>query len=277
MLRSLFSSRPARPATPRPSRSTYCFLGTRAVALTHSGMKIFLDVRDIGMTPHIALSGEWERAVEDTLRRLLKPGAKVVEVGANMGYHTLAMAQFVGAGGHVHAFEANPRVLALLRDSVTVNGFNERVTVHAAAAVAAPGPIAFAVHPQNIGSGHVALTETQASYSERFEARGVRIDDLLGALPAADLMRLDCEGSEPQALRGAEALIRRSPGLVMVMEWDAGMLSAREELAGFEAWLRDLGLVHVQQIMPDGLRRLEAGSLAGLAHADLVLSRHPLG
>lgn len=277
MLRSLFSSRSAGSHGPRPSRSTYCFLGTRAVALTHAGLKIFLDVRDIGMTPHIALSGEWERPVENLLRRLLKPGAQVVEVGANMGYHTLTMAQVVGEAGHVHAFEANPRVLALLRDSVTLNGFSGRVTVHGAAAVATAGPVAFAAEPQNIGSGHVALSNTTSSYSERFEARGVRIDDVLAGLPAADLMRLDCEGSEPLALRGAEALIRRSPDLVMVTEWDAPMIASREEPAGFEAWLRGLGLGHVQQIMPEGLRGLAPGSLSDIPHADLLLSRRPVG
>ncbi|MGK7869240.1 FkbM family methyltransferase [Falsiroseomonas sp. E2-1-a20] len=273
MLRRLFSS---RPVAPRVARSTYCFLGTRAVALTHSGLKIFLDVRDIGMTPHIALSGEWERQVENLLRRLLRPGAQVVEVGANMGYHTLAMAQVIGDAGHVHAFEANPRVLALLRDSVTVNGFNGRVTVHGAAAVASAGPVAFAAHPQNIGSGHLAQADTVASYSERFEARGVRIDDVLAGLPAADLMRLDCEGSEPLALRGAEALIRRSPDLLMMTEWDAPMIAVREDPAGFEAWLRGLGFDHVQQIMPDGLRLLAPGNLPDIPHADLLLSRRPI-
>ncbi|MGK7861078.1 FkbM family methyltransferase [Falsiroseomonas sp. E2-1-a4] len=277
MFRRLFPSRPG-PTRPAPaSRNTYCFLGNRAVALTHSGLKIFLDVRDVGMTPHIALSGEWERHVERLLRRLLKPGAQVVEVGASMGYHTLAMAQAVGATGHVHAFEANPRVLALLRDSVAVNGFDGRVTVHAAAALAEPGRIAFAVHPAHIGSGHVALAETVAGYPERFEARGVRIDDALAELPAADLMRLDCEGSEPQALRGAEALIRRSPDLLMVTEWDIHMMGAREDVGAFEAWLRDLGLVYVQEITPGGLKPLAEGSLAGLTHADLLLSRRPLG
>lgn len=275
MFRRILPRVPA--ARPQSSgRSTYCFLGDRAVALTHSGMKIFLDVRDVGMTPHIALSGEWERNVERLLRRLLAPGAQVVEVGSSMGYHTLAMAQAIGAEGHVHAFEANPRVLSLLRDSVSVNGFEGRISVHAAAALAEPGRIAFAVHPAHIGSGHVALAETVVGYPERFEANGVRIDDVLADLPAVDLMRLDCEGSEPQALRGAEALIRRSPNLVMVTEWDATMMGAREDVAGFEAWLRDLGLVHVQEITPAGLRPLSAGSLGGILHADLVLSRQPL-
>ncbi|OYW08811.1 MAG: hypothetical protein B7Z53_04125, partial [Rhodospirillales bacterium 12-71-4] len=73
-----------------------------------------------------------------------------------------------------------------------------------------------------------------------------------------------------------EALIRRSPGLVMVTEWDAHMMGARGEIAGFEAWLRDQGLVHAQEVTPDGLRPLAPGSLAGIAHADLLLSRRPI-
>jgi FkbM family methyltransferase len=241
VLRRIFSPRPAPARVAQAARTTYCFLGNRAVALTHSGLKIFLDVRDVGMTPHIALNGEWERQVERLLRRLLKPGAQVVEVGASMGYHTLAMAQAVGAEGHVHAFEANPRALSLLRDTITVNGFGDRVTVHADAALAEPGTVAFAVHPQHVGSGHVALAEMVAGYPERFEARGVRIDDALATLPAADLMRLDCEGTEPQALHGAEALIRRSPRSVPghgVGRDDDGRAHRRGGLRGLAAGAR---------------------------------------
>lgn len=270
---------PPPPPTPPPPRSTYAYLGgDRAVTRTHDGRVLLLDTRDLGMTPHIALSGTWERAVEDTVVRLLRPGAAVVEVGANLGYHTLAMAGAVGPGGRVHAFEPNPRLLPLLAASVALNGFEARVRIHAAAAAEAPGTTQLLVHPDHAGSGHLAVPGGAPGYDERHEVALVRIDDAIGPdLPAADLIRLDCEGAEPLALRGAEALIRRSPALVIVTEWSVAMMQARADVPGFVAWLQSLGFARAWRIEAEGHTPLDIAALPGLPHCEIVLARAPLG
>ncbi|PWS34044.1 hypothetical protein DFH01_27330 [Falsiroseomonas bella] len=261
-----------------PSRPPCCYLGDqRALAVTGGGHKIFLDTRDVGLTPHIALDGIWEVHIEKLVRRLLRPAATVVEVGANMGYHTLSMAEAVGPTGRVHAFEANPRMVALLRDSIAVNGYDDRVTLHLLAAMDAPGSLSFATHPSHAGSGYVVRGVPAADFTEHVTVEGARIDDRLPDLPEVDLFRLDCEGSEPPALRGAEGLLRRSRDAVIVTEWGSGMMSRHGPVAEHEAWLGGLGFVHCLEVDSQGsLHRRELGTLSDVVLADLVFSRRPL-
>ncbi len=255
-------------------RGGWCYLGDSVgVALTHFGRKIFLPGADFGMTPNIALHGRWEPHVEQTLRALLKPGMQVAEVGANVGFHTLVMAEAVGATGHIHAFEPYPKVARLLRHTLRINRFAERVTLHEAAALHEAGEMTFAVDPDHAGSAHLAIPVALPDYSERFTVPALRLDDVLAELPALDLLRMDAEGTEGLALIGAQALIERSPRLVVIAEWSPAMLAPRGDVAELTAWLVSLGF-RFRRIERDGLlTEITAADLPGLAHCDLVMSR----
>jgi FkbM family methyltransferase len=265
--------RPRKP--PAPPRSSYCYLGdNRALALTHRGDMIYLDTRDLGMTPHIALHGTWEDEVEAALARLVKPRQRIIEVGANMGYHTVAMARAIGTGGALHAVEANPQALDLLRATMTVNGLNEVVTVHPMAALDSAGEVEFAADPSHIGSGHWALPTGQQNYSTRFTVPAVTLDALLlERLGRADLLRMDAEGSEPQVLRGAEQLIANSPNLRIITEWSPAMMVARTDIAALVAWLDGQGFRFWRIGQLGRLEPVPARHLVALSHCDLVMSR----
>ncbi len=259
-----------------PPRSTYCYLGNdRALALTHQGHKIYLDTRDIGITPHIAIHGCWELEVEMALARLMKPRQRVIEVGANMGYHTLAMAQAIGPGGDLHAIEANPRALALLRDTLAVNGFAEMTTVHAVAALDQAGEVTFDANPHHIGSGHWGLPAAEArGYTNSFTVPAVTLDGLLlERMGRVDLLRMDAEGSEPQVLRGAEQLILNSPNIRIVTEWSPGMMQVRTDIPALVAWLEGMGFRFWRIGAQGRLEPVPGRHLVALTHCELVMSR----
>ena len=266
---------PASARAARMRREGYCYLGGhRALALTHRGQKIFLDTRDIGLTPHIAMHGIWELEVEMVLERLLRPGQTVAEVGSNMGYHTLAMAAMLGPAGHLHAFEASPDVLPLLRATLMVNGLLQRVTVHPKAAHDHSGTLEFSRDPEHIGSGHWSLPAESANYSRRSTVPCVTLDAALGdSVPELHLLRMDAEGSEPQVLRGAEALIRRSPELRIVSEWSPPMMARRADLRRLTGWLDGLGFRFWRIGAEARLEPVPAEALPGLPHCDLVMAR----
>ncbi|WP_149536186.1 FkbM family methyltransferase [Siccirubricoccus phaeus] len=274
MLRWLGRAESPVPPLPARRRETYCYLGDhRALTVTHRGHKIFLDTNDIGMTPHIALDGVWEREVELLLGRLLRPGARAAEVGANMGYHTLAMAEAVGAAGHVHAFEANPAVLPLLRATLAVNGLATRVTVHPEAALEAEGVVEFTSDPAHIGSGHLAVPGEAANYSRRVSVQAVTLDAALARAGPFDLLRMDAEGTEPQVLRGAAALLRESPDLVIVTEWSAPMMAVRSDLGGMIGWLAELGFGFWWLGAEARLEPVARDALPALPHGEVVIAR----
>ncbi len=258
-----------------PPRNSYCYLGeNRAVALTHRGDMIYLDTRDIGLTPHIALHGTWEPNVGTVLRRLLKPRQHVVEVGANMGFHTITMARAIGPGGKLHAFEANPQVLELLDSTMRVNGLSKIVRLHPEAALDQPGMVEFAADPRHIGSGHWVQTGAIGTYTNRFQVPATTLDAaLLDRLGRVDLLRMDAEGSEPQVLRGAEGLIAASPNLTIVTEWSPTMMRARADLPSLVAWLEASGF-RFWRISDQGeLHPLRGHHLTALTHCELVISR----
>jgi len=252
----------------------WCYLGDGVgVALTHFGRKIFLPGADFGVTPDIALHGQWEPHVERTLRQILKPGMRVVELGANVGFHTLVMAEAVGAAGHIHAFEPYPRVARLLRQTIAINRFADRVSIHEVAALHAAGEVVFAVDPTQAGSAHLAIPVALPEYSEHFTVQAVRLDDALADLPAIDLLRMDVEGAEGLAMIGAEALMARSPNLMVLAEWAPNMLAARGDVAELATWLGALGF-RFQRIARNGtLSDVAATDLPAIPHAELLMTR----
>ena len=99
-----------------------------------SRYKLLLDTRDRGFAAHVLLDGYWEMWLTIFMCRHIQPGMVVIDVGANFGYYTVLMADLVGPEGHTFAIEPNPVVAALLRQSVTLNGFRSRTSIVEAAA-----------------------------------------------------------------------------------------------------------------------------------------------
>jgi len=261
------------------------FLGDRVLAVTHRRDVIYLAPLDVDLTPPIILHGKWEPHVEDTIVASLRPGDTVIDVGANVGYHTLAMAAAVGPDGRVHAFEANPEVMRLLKATMFVNGFSTwkgdgRVCLYESAVLDNPGTITLASAPGHYGSGHV-INEMPSSdygpaYSTRVEVPAVTLDAVLGdAVGPVDLIHMDIEGSEPLALRGAQKIIDRSPQITIITEWSPAMMSTRADVGEYVAWLADRGF-RFWLIDPDAkLTELDPSAVAVLPHCDLLLSRGP--
>ena len=255
---------------PRPN---FVPLGEYAVARTWRGDRLFLSARDLGMTPYIATSGKWEPGLERLLGRLLRPGQVVVECGANVGYHTLAMGHAVGPAGRIHAFEAHPRVAMLLARTIGMAGFADRVTLHEQAVADRPGTLRFLADPYNTASGHLAWEGSSALYSEAYDVAAVRLDDVLAELPRTDLLRMDIEGAEGLALLGATELLRRSPGVRIVTEWDPVQMRARSDVAVVADRLASAGF-RAAVIGRDGTTRpIEMATLPGLSMANLLLTR----
>src|ERR1700759_4504087 len=70
------------------------------------------------------LYGEWCDFEIQLLSRFINPGDTVVDVGANIGTHTVAFANLVGAGGVVPAFEPQRRLFQMLSGNVALNALD---------------------------------------------------------------------------------------------------------------------------------------------------------
>jgi FkbM family methyltransferase len=258
-------------------RPVSVFLGDRILTLTHRGNIIYLSPGDNDLTPWIALYGKWEPHVENTLLASLRPGDTVIDIGANVGYHTLVMANGVGSGGQIHAFEANPEAMRLLRATMSLNAFGW-IRLYEKAVLDRSGTFTLASDPDHFGSGHV-ITDREssdygASYSKRVEVAAVTLDaELAHQVGTVDLIHMDIEGSEPLALRGGQALIERSPNIKIITEWSVGMMGARADVGEYVAWLVKLGFDFWLIEPATGLTKIEPSATLTLPHCDLMLSR----
>lgn len=211
-----------------------------------SGHKIYVDSRDVSIASHLMIDGCWEPWVAGVLMPLVKPGMRVCDIGANFGYYTLLMASAVGAGGRVWSVEANPRMIGLLKKSISVNGFNRRVTLIEAAAWDSEDTLDFVVNDEMSGGGRVRKPGARASVG-RMSVAARPLDALIDG--PLDVIKIDVEGAEERALNGMAKAIDASPGLAIVMEYYAPAFTdpvaffARFAAQGFSA----------QAIRPQGL------------------------
>ncbi len=195
----------------RFNRPSFVNLGRYSVTINRDGRMIFLMSEDLSLTPSLALTGVWEVRVVSVLRRLLRPGDLVVEGGANIGCHTLVMAKAIGPSGRLYAFEPLPDLFPLLQLNLGSTGRKHyaEVELRNLALLDHEGPIEMLLDPLFLGSGHLAIPHASHNYSRRISAQSTTIDAALteeGTRPVS-LIRLDIEGSEILALRGAEETI----------------------------------------------------------------------
>ena len=77
----------------------------------------------------IKSGGVFEPEVVETAKAYMRPGSTVLDIGANFGQMSVLFSRFVGAGGQVHSFEADPFVYELLQKTLAANNC-QNVTAH---------------------------------------------------------------------------------------------------------------------------------------------------
>jgi FkbM family methyltransferase len=161
--------------------------------------------------------------------RLLRPGDKVLDLGAHIGTFALPVAAL---GCRVLAVEASPENFALLRSAAQRNGLGDLEVLHAAVAGRA-GTVRFAPN------GPHGQADIARSGQDTIEVTAVAVDELLAARSWGDvhLVKIDIEGSEPQALIGMTELLTRPDAPPILIE------SNGHTLAHYGATTHDLRAV----------------------------------
>lgn len=253
----------------------YAFLGDGiGVARTHRGHRIFLSTRDFSQSPAIILDGEWERHIEDEVLRHVKPGGTVVEVGANFGYHTLAMAEKLGPKGRLYAVEANPEVFELLRWTIDNNGFTGRTKLFAHAATDRQCELTFRFVRNAIGGGHIT-DRKEDDGAVYIQVPGRPLDETLADISGVDLLRMDAEGAESLILKGAVGLMARSPNMTIITEWAPGFIRSRGDDPGQMVKLLTERGYSASIITGSGVEAVPMDSLLNIDHCELLFSKKP--
>jgi FkbM family methyltransferase len=156
--------------------------------------------------------GEFSALEMDLLKQLCAPGHCVIEVGANVGAHTVGLARLVGTTGRVLAFEPQRLVFQTLCANLAINSV-ENVECYWAAVgpentvVVVPEPSPH--EPYNFGG--VSLLGA----SKGCRVVCVMLDNFV-ELPRVNLLKIDVEGMEADVIRGGAALIKRHKPILYV-------------------------------------------------------------
>lgn len=251
----------------------YAYLDPRTALTTlHDGQLIFVDPLDEQLTPSIVAYGRWESWIERAICGLVKPGDRVIEVGANVGYHTLIMSALIGPTGRLDAFEANPQLARLLRRSVACSGRADSVMVHEQIVADRAGVMQFYVSDRYGGAGNLVDHGWDiGSDTQVVEREAVRLDDLYEG-QSVDFIRIDTEGAELLILNGALGLLRRCPTIKLCIEWSIGMMGARGDLPGLVAALDEMQF-RFWRVEVSGLAAMTVAELLAAPHCEVVIAR----
>lgn len=156
----------------------------------------------------------WNPEEYAALKAEVRPGATVLDIGANVGAYSLLFATWAGETGRVYSFEPAPGARTGLMRHLALNGLADRVTVQPQAVSDRISKSPF------MGAG--------ASGDNRLLKAGVRgaiivptltIDDFCVASSITpDVIKIDIEGGELAALRGARRTIHETPALALFVE-----------------------------------------------------------
>ena len=161
------------------------------------------------------------------VRRLLRPGDHVLDVGANVGFFTLIAAARVGPGGRVAAVEPIPHNVGVLKENLRLNGFGQ-VTVTQAAAGDHAGEIRLGLdHPDPRETG-VSGHYTEGGARDALTVPLVTVDELLRGRPRLRLAKIDVEGSEPRVLAGMAETLAADPPDALLMEINPRALARQD-------------------------------------------------
>jgi FkbM family methyltransferase len=171
---------------------------------------------------YVAYKAYADRAERDLLSKILFQGAVVADVGANIGIYSRFLSRCVGPGGLVHSFEPSGDNFARL-SAATDDLSNVRCTQ--------------AVVGERSGDCKLYISDElnvdHRAYSAGGDSRRtvstqmVALDDYFKPGERLDLIKMDVQGYELHALRGAQRVLRENRDIKLLLElWPAGLEQA---------------------------------------------------
>ena len=193
--------------SPKENPATLLLEGkyTRLRRTRHGLMQYFIHDRYVGNS--LDLLGEFSESEVALFSEVIDPGDVVVEVGANIGSHTVFLGKAVGEQGRVLAFEPQRHVFQVLNTNIALNEQWHVETYHCGLG-SKPGKMAVRNYrfdeKRNMGGLSLLPSSTELLH-EKVDIR--TLDSF--SLQKLALLKVDVEGMEREVLEGAKDTILR--------------------------------------------------------------------
>lgn len=165
--------------------------------------------------------GRWEDHLRAYIQYFVKPGDICVDIGANVGFHTVTMAHSCGSDGKVYAFEPATVTFPRLVDNINLNPELKKLVVPEKMGLSSTsGMLKLYASGDLLGNCYMG-----EEYNEKLWNRGTpedfelcivtTLDEYLPAAVPVSFMKIDVEGMELDVLRGAERILRQHKPIVV--------------------------------------------------------------
>lgn len=239
-----------RPAWQRCTRTLWALrskmLSRRPIAF-EAGKQTFAMVAK-GQIAELIWRGRFEMSERNFAAGEIKPGMRVMNIGANTGLYTIIASKMAGPDGMVHAFEPASKTFGLLKQNIELNGCNN-VVANNLALSNFQGQLALnrdPLHPSFDGHFFVSrMAEVSAGLPAPMEIVScTTLDEYWrdvcgGIIKTVDFIVIDVEGAELLVFEGALRTIEASPNLVMLME-------CTQHIQETQALLHNFGFAYYQ-------------------------------
>ena len=180
----------------------------------YAGIQIAIDGAEPGIG-RVIERGEYEPHMLAFFQRTLRPGMTMVDIGANIGLFSLLAAKLVGENGRVYSIEPRGENARLLLHSATLNNFNN---IHLLPTAVGESN-GYSLYRTHVGGNGSLLTKPDADFKVASILHPTcqvvplaRLDSLITG--PVDVIKIDIEGAEAMALRGAMEIIRTQRPLI---------------------------------------------------------------
>lgn len=181
--------------------------------------KIIIDpVHNCVVDAEIEQSGFWENGVCKAIMKYLPNNGVFLDIGTNIGYHSLLVASYLQGKGEVYSFEPLPRLFKQFTDSIALNGFTNIIPNNVGLAEK-DGEHTIFLREENIaGSSLFNFTDKIDNFiaAEQEVIQLKKLDTFLPHLTHVDVIKIDVEGYEYEALQGAKELLTKSHPIIFM-------------------------------------------------------------
>ncbi|MSP42163.1 MAG: FkbM family methyltransferase [Alphaproteobacteria bacterium] len=194
--------------------------GTWVMFELPGGLKLWIDLGDVGVSLE-CMAGRYEIAETRFILDNLKEGDTFLDIGANIGWFAVQAAAKTGAKGRIIAIEPRTQTGAYLARSLQANGFMDRSEVHHCAAGAQAGRVSIVWNGEAGNPGGTWSLPDKQMLQEfredcfRTEEVPVQTVDAVVGDRRVDMIKIDIEGAEGLALRGAMKTLSQSRPVIL--------------------------------------------------------------
>ena len=163
---------------------------------------------------YLILTGEYEPAETDFIKKYVKPGMLVFDLGANIGWFTMILSKLVGNSGHVYSFEPDPDYFQTLKENVQLNHLTN-VSLFQMGVSNTSGVGNFSLNKE---FGTLVIDSKQKKDSLQIEI--TTLDDFCKKNQIKiDFIKIDVEGSEILVFDGMKESVKNNPGMKFITEF----------------------------------------------------------